>query len=160
MGRGVDEAYWSGHVIGTGGRVAEYAASLFEQKLKTGRMMGNAMTALGFATGLRPSSLRPLRRHGELAGVKWNESVLLVRRSRTVGDEVMETTKTRGVRADCEVAGRSLGRAGANTTAPAPRLPASERSAATGATERLPRHRLIVAKRITPRESADRSNAV
>src|SRR5580698_9995494 len=51
LGRGVDEAYWSGHVIGTGGRVAEYAASLFEQKLKTGRMMGNAMTALGFATG-------------------------------------------------------------------------------------------------------------
>jgi site-specific recombinase XerD len=54
-----------------------------------------AMTALGFATGLRPSTLRPLRRHGELADVKWDENVLLVRRSQTVGDEVMETTKTK-----------------------------------------------------------------
>ncbi len=54
-----------------------------------------AMTALGFATGLRPSSLRPLRRCGLLADVKWDESVLLVRRSQTVGDEVMETTKTK-----------------------------------------------------------------
>jgi integrase len=54
-----------------------------------------AMTALGFATGLRPSSLRPLRRCGPLADVKWDENVLLVRRSQTVGDEVMETTKTK-----------------------------------------------------------------
>jgi integrase len=54
-----------------------------------------AMTALGFATGLRPSSLRPLRRCGDLADVKWDEGVLLVRRSQTVGDEVMETTKTK-----------------------------------------------------------------
>jgi integrase len=54
-----------------------------------------AMTALGFATGLRPSSLRPLRRCGLLADVKWDENVLLVRRSQTVGDEVMETTKTK-----------------------------------------------------------------
>ncbi len=54
-----------------------------------------AMTALGFATGLRPSSLRPLRRLGGLADVKWDENVLLVRRSQTVGDEVMETTKTK-----------------------------------------------------------------
>ena len=54
-----------------------------------------AMTALGFATGLRPSSLRPLRRTGDLADVKWGETVLLVRRSQTMGDEVMETTKTK-----------------------------------------------------------------
>jgi integrase len=54
-----------------------------------------AMTALGFATGLRPSSFRPLRRRGELADVKWDENVLLVRRSQTVDDEVMETTKTK-----------------------------------------------------------------
>ena len=53
------------------------------------------MTALGFATGLRPSSLRPLRRCGPLADVKRDENVLLVRRSQTVGDEVMETTKTK-----------------------------------------------------------------
>jgi integrase len=53
-----------------------------------------AMTALGFATGLRPSSLRPLRRKGREADVKWDEGVVLVRRSHTVGDEVMERTKT------------------------------------------------------------------
>ena len=52
------------------------------------------MTFLGFATGLRPSSLRPLRRRGETPDVKWGEGVILVRRSHTVGDEVMETTKT------------------------------------------------------------------
>jgi integrase len=53
-----------------------------------------AMTALGFATGLRPSSLRPLRRRGPGADVKWDEGVLLVRRSHTVGESVMERTKT------------------------------------------------------------------
>lgn len=54
-----------------------------------------AMTALGFATGLRPSTLRPLRREGPQADVLWEEKVLLVRRSQTLGDEVMNTTKTR-----------------------------------------------------------------
>jgi integrase len=53
-----------------------------------------AMTALGFATGLRPSSLRPLRRCGDSPDVLWSEGALLVRRSHTEGDEVMETTKT------------------------------------------------------------------
>jgi integrase len=53
-----------------------------------------AMTALGFATGLRPSSMRPLRRRGEKADVLWKEGVLLVRRSHSLGDEVMERTKT------------------------------------------------------------------
>ena len=53
-----------------------------------------AMTALGFATGLRPSSLRPLRRGGHTPDVILSSGVLLVRRSQTRGDEVMETTKT------------------------------------------------------------------
>lgn len=53
-----------------------------------------AMTALGFATGLRPSSLRPLRRHGENADVLWTEGVILIRRSHTRRVEVMNTTKT------------------------------------------------------------------
>lgn len=53
-----------------------------------------AFTFLGFTTGLRPSSLRPLRRTGPSADIKWDEGVLLVRRSHTIGDEVMETTKT------------------------------------------------------------------
>lgn len=52
-----------------------------------------AMTYCGFATGLRPSSLRPLRRRGPEADVLWEQGRLLVRRSQTLGDEVMNTTK-------------------------------------------------------------------
>jgi retron-type reverse transcriptase len=54
-----------------------------------------AMAYLGFATGLRPSSLRPLRRSGAQADVKWDEGRLLIRRSQTLGDEVMDTTKNK-----------------------------------------------------------------
>jgi integrase len=53
-----------------------------------------AFVALGFATGLRPSSLRPLRRCGASSDVLWEQGVLLVRRSQTCSDEPMETTKT------------------------------------------------------------------
>lgn len=53
-----------------------------------------AMTFLGFATGLRPSSLRPLRRNGPTPDVLFKEGAILVRRSHTLGNEVMETTKT------------------------------------------------------------------
>src|SRR5678809_58765 len=53
-----------------------------------------AMVALGLTTGLRPSSLRPLRRSGETPDLLWEEGVLFVRRSQTRRDEVMETTKT------------------------------------------------------------------
>jgi integrase len=52
-----------------------------------------AITALGFATGLRPSSLRPLRRDGATPDLLWDRAVLLVRRSQTRGDEVMNVTK-------------------------------------------------------------------
>jgi len=51
-------------------------------------------TFLGFTTGLRPSSLRPLRREGPSSDIKWDEAILLIRRSHTLGNEVMETTKT------------------------------------------------------------------
>ncbi len=54
-----------------------------------------AMTFLGLATGLRPSSLRPLRRKGPQSDVLWSEGKLLVRRSHTRGVEVMNTTKQR-----------------------------------------------------------------
>lgn len=54
-----------------------------------------AMTYLGFATGLRPSSLRPLRRKGESADLLWEKNQRLVRRSQTRGNEVMNTTKQR-----------------------------------------------------------------
>ena len=53
-----------------------------------------AMVALGFGTGLRPSSMRPLRRRGDTPDVLWDEGVLLVRRSHTRKKEVMETTKS------------------------------------------------------------------
>ncbi len=55
----------------------------------------HAMTVLGFLTGLRPSSLRPLRRRGPHADVLWESGHLLVRRSQTHGREVMEATKTK-----------------------------------------------------------------
>jgi len=53
-----------------------------------------AMVRLGFATGWRPSSMRPLRRRGENADVLWDKGVILIRRSHTRHDEVMATTKT------------------------------------------------------------------
>ncbi|HEY4177971.1 MAG TPA: site-specific integrase [Kofleriaceae bacterium] len=53
-----------------------------------------AFTFLGITTGLRPSSLRPLRRSGPSSDIKWGEGLLIIRRSQTHGDEVMETTKT------------------------------------------------------------------
>jgi hypothetical protein len=53
-----------------------------------------AMTFLGFATGLRPSSMRPLRRTGPTPDVLWDQGAILVRRSHTLRDEIMKTTKT------------------------------------------------------------------
>jgi integrase len=52
------------------------------------------MIALGLATGRRPSELRPLRRNGETPDLLWDEGVLLIRRSETMG-EVVERTKTK-----------------------------------------------------------------
>jgi integrase len=54
-----------------------------------------AMAYLGLITGLRPSTLRPLRRSGPECDVDWKEHRLRVRRSHTVGEEVMRTTKQR-----------------------------------------------------------------
>jgi hypothetical protein len=53
-----------------------------------------AMTYTGFATGLRPSSLRPLRRKGATPDIDWRQGILLVRQSNARGDIVMESTKT------------------------------------------------------------------
>ncbi len=53
-----------------------------------------AMTCLGYATGLRPSSLRALRRRGETPDILWDAGEILVRRSATLG-EIMNTTKTK-----------------------------------------------------------------
>lgn len=54
-----------------------------------------AMTLLGFVTGLRPSSLRPLRCRGASPDVLWREDAILVRRSNSRGQSVRETTKTK-----------------------------------------------------------------
>ena len=52
-----------------------------------------AMVYLGMWTGLRPSSLRPLRRRGAQCDVDWEAGTLKVRRSHTLGDETMNGTK-------------------------------------------------------------------
>jgi integrase len=39
--------------------------------------------------------MRPLRRTGPSSDIKWDERVILVRRSHTLGNEVMDTTKTK-----------------------------------------------------------------
>lgn len=52
-----------------------------------------AMGYLGLITGLRPSTLRPLRRSGPESDVDWKEHRIRVRRSHTYGAEVMRTTK-------------------------------------------------------------------
>ncbi len=52
-----------------------------------------AMFFIAIITGLRPSSLRPVRRRGPNADVDWENARLRVRRSHTLGDVVMNTTK-------------------------------------------------------------------
>jgi len=53
-----------------------------------------AVILLGSVTGLRPSSLYALRRSGEQADIKWDQGLLLVRRSRGIKGRVMEMAKT------------------------------------------------------------------
>lgn len=52
-----------------------------------------AMLFVMLVTGLRPSSVRPLRRKGPESDVDWEKNRLRVRRSHTQGAEVMKTTK-------------------------------------------------------------------
>lgn len=52
-----------------------------------------AMIYLGLVTGLRPSSLRPLRRRGDESDVDWETGRIRVRRSHSLGEEIMRTTK-------------------------------------------------------------------
>lgn len=54
-----------------------------------------AMILLGFVTGLRPSSIRPLRRRGPEADIDWDTGVLLIRRSHSRRQHVMNATKTK-----------------------------------------------------------------
>lgn len=52
-----------------------------------------AQLLLGLSTGRRPCELRPLRRCGPQADIRWDESLLFVRRSQVIGEPV-ERTKT------------------------------------------------------------------
>jgi len=54
-----------------------------------------AMTYLGFTTGWRPSTMRPLTWRGPDPDVLWDEGIILLRKSQTRGKHVMETTKTK-----------------------------------------------------------------
>lgn len=68
-------------------------AAAFLETLRRQYPQFYTMAYLGLVTGLRPSSLRPLRRRGDKADVDWDTGQLRVRRSQTRGDEVMDTTK-------------------------------------------------------------------
>ena len=57
-----------------------------------------AMLSLGVATGRRPSELRPLRRMGPTPDLRWQEGVLLVRQSQTLGGVVAKTKTGRRLR--------------------------------------------------------------
>jgi hypothetical protein len=67
---------------------------LFLAKMKELHPQHYAMTFLGFVGGARPSTLRPLRRAGEECDVLWKDGVILLRRSNSLGDEIMDQTKT------------------------------------------------------------------
>ncbi len=53
------------------------------------------MMLLGFVTGLRPSSMRPLRRRGPEQDIDWSTGLLYVRRSHSRRQDIMNTTKTK-----------------------------------------------------------------
>jgi hypothetical protein len=69
-------------------------ASAFLGKMRELHPQHYAMTYLGFAIGARPSTLRPLRRAGPTPDVLWDEGVVLLRRSHSLGAEIMDQTKT------------------------------------------------------------------
>jgi hypothetical protein len=69
-------------------------ASAFLNKMRELHPQHYAMTFLGFAIGARPSTLRPLRRRGPNADLLWDQRLLLLRRSHSLGHEVMDSTKT------------------------------------------------------------------
>lgn len=67
---------------------------VFLSKMKELYPQFYAMTLLGITTGLRPSHMRPIRHRGKTPDVHWDARYLMVRRSQTLGDVVMNSTKT------------------------------------------------------------------
>lgn len=74
--------------------LTEKEARAFMAEMRASYPQHYAMTVLGFATGLRPSTLRPLRRKGPEADVDFERAVLRIRRSNSLGADVMGSTKT------------------------------------------------------------------
>lgn len=74
--------------------LAVWEVRLFLMKMRELFPKRFAMVTLGFATGVRSSSLRLPRSGSETPDVLWKDGVVLVLRSQTVGEEVMNTTKT------------------------------------------------------------------
>jgi len=70
-------------------------AHIFLAKMRELFPQHYAMTFLGLVVGARPSTLRPLRRKGPTPDILWDEQRLLLRRSHSMGREVMDTTKTK-----------------------------------------------------------------
>jgi integrase len=91
--RGFDESEHATYTEEEPNALLPHEVPLFLAKLRAMHPAHFAMVYLGLVTGLRPSSLRPLRRRGEDADVVWDTGRLLVRRSHTFQDEVMRTTK-------------------------------------------------------------------
>jgi integrase len=67
---------------------------LFLPKFKVLYPQFYAFVHCGFILGLRPCTLRPLRRQGPEADIKWEQRLLLIRRSHSRKQEVMNCTKT------------------------------------------------------------------
>jgi hypothetical protein len=104
-----------------------------------------AMTYLGFATGLRPSQLRPLRRSGSRPDVRWDEHEVLIRRSHTL-DSIMERTKTK-LRQKISLPGRSARRPSVA------RRDAAAHGGAAGIGSALPRRGWSAAFGVLPQEA-------
>jgi integrase len=89
-----DTSTWSTYTEEEPNALTAKETKAFLEALRADYPQHYAMTLLGLVTGLRPSSLRPLRRKGATPDVLWEKSVILIRRSQTRGREVMNKTKT------------------------------------------------------------------
>jgi integrase len=89
-----DTSTWSTYTEEEPNALTAAETKAFLECLKVVYPQHYAMTLLGLVTGLRPSSLRPLRRNGATPDILWDKSVILIRRSQTRGREVMNKTKT------------------------------------------------------------------
>lgn len=88
-----DVRAWSSYTVEKPNALLPDDVPRFLEKMRELYPQHYAFVVLGFATGLRPSSLRPLRRSGPDADVKWSKGILLVRRSHSFLQQTIDTTK-------------------------------------------------------------------